>query len=79
LTLKGLESARGYLQSKIADRLQSRNTPVLSFVIDRGVKSSIETSRILREELGRIGDAQEASSGNAADDEPDIDLSAEEE
>lgn len=49
LTLKGLESARGYLQSKIADRLQTRNTPVLKFLIDHGVRQSIETSQILRE------------------------------
>jgi ribosome-binding factor A len=51
LTLKGLESAKGFLQAKIADRLQTRQTPVLSFVIDRGVKQSIATSRALREEL----------------------------
>ena len=50
LTLKGLESARGLLQAKIADRLQSRNTPVLTFVIDRGVKASLETARLLRQE-----------------------------
>ena len=49
LTLKGLESARGFIQSKVADRLQTKNTPILTFVIDRGVKQSIETSRILRE------------------------------
>lgn len=48
LTLKGLEAARGFIQSKIADRLQTRNTPVLRFVIDRGVKQSVETSRILK-------------------------------
>lgn len=49
LTLKGLEAARGFIQSKIADRLQTRNTPVLRFVIDRGIKQSVETSRILKD------------------------------
>lgn len=61
LTLKGLESARGFLQAKIADRLQTRQTPVLSFVIDRGVKSSIAASRALREELGPPDDATDAT------------------
>jgi ribosome-binding factor A len=61
LTLKGLESARGFLQAKIADRLQTRQTPVLSFVIDRGVKSSIATSQALREELERPDDATDAT------------------
>lgn len=51
LSLKGLESARGFLQSKIADRLQTRHTPVLTFVIDHGVKRSLEASRVLREAL----------------------------
>ncbi len=60
LTLKGLESAKGLLQGKIADRLQTRYTPVLTFVIDRGVKQSLETSRLLREEvgLGNVEDQQ---------------------
>ena len=34
LTLHGLESARGFLQSKIADRLDTRYTPVLKFVLE---------------------------------------------
>lgn len=52
LCMKGLRSARGYVQSKVANRLQTRNTPVLRFEIDHGVKKSIEASRILREVLG---------------------------
>lgn len=55
LTLKGLESAKGFIQSKVADRLQTRYTPVLTFVIDRGVKKSLEAARILRGELGLAG------------------------
>ncbi len=49
LCMHGLESARGYLQSKVADRIQTRYTPVLKFILDQGVKHSIEASRILRE------------------------------
>jgi ribosome-binding factor A len=51
LTMHGLESARGYIQSKIAERLDTRYTPVLTFVLDQGVKKSIEVSRALREVL----------------------------
>lgn len=51
LCMHGLNSARGYLQAKVADRLQTRYTPVLKFVSDPGVKRSIEASRILREVL----------------------------
>lgn len=49
LCLHGLKSARGYLQRKVADRIQTRYTPVLTFVLDSSVKRSVATSRILRE------------------------------
>ncbi len=49
LTMHGLDSARGFIQSKVADRLQTKNTPVLKFVLDPGVKFSAETSQTLRE------------------------------
>lgn len=49
LSIHGLRSARGFLQSRIADRLSTRYTPVLEFVIDDGVKRSIETAELLRE------------------------------
>jgi ribosome-binding factor A len=51
LTMHGLDSARGFIQAKVADRLQTKNTPVLKFVLDPGVKHSAETSQTLREVL----------------------------
>lgn len=49
LTMHGLESARGFIQAKVAERLQTKNTPVLKFVLDQGVKRSAETSQALRD------------------------------
>lgn len=49
LTMHGLESARGYLQSKVADRVKTRYTPELRFEIDKGVQKSFEATRILNE------------------------------
>lgn len=51
LSMHGLNSARGFLQAKLAERLQLRYTPVLHFVLDMGVKRSIEASRLIREAL----------------------------
>ncbi len=51
LSLRGLESAAGFLQSRLAQRIDTRYTPRLKFVLDQGVKKSIEVSRILREVL----------------------------
>jgi ribosome-binding factor A len=51
LTLRGLQSAAGFLQSKIADRIDLRYTPRLTFVLDQGVKHSITVAQILRQVL----------------------------
>jgi ribosome-binding factor A len=51
LTLRGLRHAAGFLQSKLAKRLQTRYTPVVQFVLDRGVKHSLEMSRLIDEAL----------------------------
>lgn len=49
LCLRGLQSSSGYLQSRIADRIDTRYTPRLTFSLDTGVKKSLEVERILME------------------------------
>lgn len=49
LCLRGLQSAAGFLQSKLAANIDMRYTPRLTFVIDQGVKRSIEVMRILQQ------------------------------
>ena len=49
LTLRGLQSAAGYLQAKCAKRIDTRYTPRLQFQIDDGVKNSIEITQLLKE------------------------------
>jgi ribosome-binding factor A len=51
LALSGLQNAAGFLQKKIAERIETRYTPRLTFVLDKGVKASLEVNRILREVL----------------------------
>jgi ribosome-binding factor A len=51
LTLRGLQSAAGFLQAKIAKRIEMRYTPKLSFLLDQGVKRSIAVAQILRQVL----------------------------
>ncbi|MBT5018158.1 30S ribosome-binding factor RbfA [Planctomicrobium sp.] len=52
LSMQGLDASRGWLQSKIADQLQLRLTPVLTFISDPGIKKSVEVSKMLREISG---------------------------
>ena len=51
LGLSGLQNAAGFLQKKIAERIETRYTPRLTFVLDKGVKNALEVDRILREVL----------------------------
>ena len=51
LSLLGLQNSAGFLQSRIADRIDTRYTPRLSFELDKGVKNSLEVARILAEVL----------------------------
>ena len=60
LCMHGLESARGFIQSKIADRIQTRYTPVIKFVQDTAVKDTMDTLRIL-DELQHEREQEEAT------------------
>ncbi len=53
LTLRGLQHAAGFVQSKLASRLQTRFTPAVRFVVDEGVKKSLEVSRLINEALAQ--------------------------
>jgi ribosome-binding factor A len=53
LCLHGLRHAAGFIQSKLANRLKTRFTPVIVFVLDEGVKKSIEVSRLINEALAQ--------------------------
>jgi len=60
LCLHGLQSAAGFLQQKVAYRIETRYTPRLQFVLDHGVKHSLEVARILKEVLPEAPDPSEA-------------------
>ena len=61
LCLAGLESAAGFLQARCAKRIDTRFTPRIQFVLDQGVKRSIEVARILAEVLPKPEAAAEDS------------------
>lgn len=56
LTMHGLNSARGFLQSKVAEYIKSRYTPELRFVLDEGIRKSVHASAILRDVLPHEAD-----------------------
>ncbi len=51
LSLQGLRSSAGFLQEKIARRIDTRYTPKLQFVLDKGSENAEAINRILEEVL----------------------------
>jgi ribosome-binding factor A len=51
LCMHGLRSSTGFLQQQVGERVDTRYTPRLKFVLDEGVKKSVEVNRILGELL----------------------------
>ena len=72
LSLHGLQSAAGYLQSKIAQRIDTRYTPRLQFVLDKGVKHSIEVSRILSELFPSQASSSESDASSEFDEDAEL-------
>jgi ribosome-binding factor A len=67
LSLRGLQSAAGYLQSKVAKRIDTRYTPRLLFVLDEGVKKQLEVSQILSRVLNEDNPPAAADHDDATD------------
>ena len=71
LCLHGLKHAAGFVQSKLANRLKTRFTPVIHFILDQGVKNSIEISRLINEALGQSSSSPEKDSGAESKEDPE--------
>jgi ribosome-binding factor A len=64
LCMHALRHASGFVQSKLGSRLKTRFTPVVRFVLDEGVKKSIEVSRLINEALAQSHPAAEVESAD---------------
>lgn len=71
LAVSGLNAARGFIQSRIADELKLRQTPILSFALDQGIKRSIEVSKMLRQAQDELPMDDESNDESALADEVD--------
>jgi ribosome-binding factor A len=81
LSLLGLQNSAGFLQKKIADEIDMRYTPRLTFVLDKGVKNSLEVARILSEVLPKdeVVEEEEIEDEEIEDEDADEDKAIEDE
>ena len=52
LCLHGLKHSAGFIQRKLGNRLKTRFTPTVAFVLDEGVKNSLKVAQLIHEALG---------------------------
>ena len=69
LCMHGLMHSAGYVQSKLGSRMKSRFTPVIHFVLDEGVKKSLEVTRLIKEALAQGRPAPEGQSADGMTEE----------
>ncbi len=75
-TLYALNGAAGFVQSQLADRMKTRFLPVLTFVLDQGIKKSLEISKLIQEALSnpsKLADSDQIKEEEDEDDEEDED------
>lgn len=58
-TLKGLQSAEGYIRRELAHRINLRNTPEIRFIVDESIAYGVRMSKKIDEEIAKIPDRSE--------------------
>ena len=56
-TIQGLKSAVGFIRSQLAKRINLRNTPEITFILDQSIEYGVNMSRLIDEVTAR--DSQE--------------------
>lgn len=59
--LKGLKSAVGYMRRELAHRINLRNTPEISFILDQSIEYGVHMSRLIDEVTKDLKDDEEVS------------------
>lgn len=58
-TLKGLQSAEGYIRRELARTVNMRNTPELRFILDQSIEYGVNMSRKIDEVTRNLKDGEE--------------------
>ncbi len=70
LALHGLQNSAGFLQHKIGKRIDTRYTPRITFILDKGIKNAMHVTRILKEVLPEESDHASPAISDSAQDPP---------
>ena len=66
-TIQGLRSAVGFIRTQLAKRINLRNTPELSFILDQSIEYGVNMTRLINEVTAGLGEPQ--ADGDEIEDE----------
>lgn len=55
-TLQGLKSAVGFIRTQLARRINLRNTPELTFILDQSIEYGVNMTRLINEVTAGLSD-----------------------
>ena len=58
-TMEGLKSSAGFIRRKLAENVNLRNTPEMTFILDQSIAYGVRMSRMIDEVAGHSGSGQE--------------------
>lgn len=58
-TIKGLQSAEGYIRRELARKLNMRNTPEIKFVMDQSIAYGVAMSKMIDDVTGDLKEEEE--------------------
>lgn len=76
-TLEGLKSAEGYMRNQLARRINLRNTPEITFILDQSIEYGVNMSRRIDEVIAQ-DDERAKNRADSAGQDYDGDLEDEE-
>ena len=68
-TMTGLNSAKGMIRSLLAKRLNMRNTPEITFILDESIEKGIEMMKFIDEVNAPLHEKEEAEGEESEDEE----------
>ena len=66
-TLQGLKSAEGFIKRKLAQTINLRNTPDITFVMDQSIEYGVNMSRKIDEVIAQDGNREEDVDAESVD------------
>ena len=68
-TVKGLKSAEGFIRTQLAKKVNLRNTPEISFVLDQSIEYGVRMSKLIDEVAKDLPSDEENRDGEESSEE----------